>query len=122
MHMPRLYGPLYPPAYAIASIVLFLSLWATRFGIAHFFKVPPKFGTELLDGISKQLMWILLLSIGLRSIAQDANQSGGIWNDLILRAPGTFVQLVCWCVLKGVKWEKYFECLAVHDELGEGSK
>eukprot|EP00966_Prymnesium_polylepis_P276933 6398461-Prymnesium_polylepis.1 len=107
--MAMVWGPFYPPAHAIAALMLFLSMWATRNGLAHFYRAPPKAGTQLLDRIGPLLKWTLLLSICARAAAQDAAQSGGFGGDLGKAAPGTIASLFAWVV---------FHLCAAHRALG----
>lgn len=40
MSMGLIYGILYPPAYALTSVAMFISYWGTRVGISYWYATP----------------------------------------------------------------------------------
>ena len=58
-----IYGPLYPPAYALTAIAMFIAWLTTKFSISFWYKRPPSVNTEMLDAVRYRLSIILALAI-----------------------------------------------------------
>ena len=53
--MGLMYGPLYPPAYLVVALGLSLKYYATRFGLRHWFGLPPTVDQDMMMSLRWQL-------------------------------------------------------------------
>ena len=57
-----IYAPTYPPAFAITAAALIFSFYATKFGIARWYRKPPLLGGHLMKRMRNALLWLVRLS------------------------------------------------------------
>lgn len=78
-----IYGPLYPPSYAITSVALIFSYFCTRYGIVHWYRRPPSVDQDMMLEMRRILAFVVLLSTIVQVLAAYAatgdQHSGGPW-------------------------------------------
>ena len=58
-----IYGPMYPPAYALVGVALVLGWITTKFAISFWYRKPPAVNTEMLDALRFRLSVVLGVAI-----------------------------------------------------------
>jgi hypothetical protein len=59
------YAPLYPPSLLLTACCLFSSIYATKYGIAKWYRTPPLIGGDLMKRMRNTLSLLLLLYIAI---------------------------------------------------------
>ena len=79
--MGLIYGPLYPPVYGITAVAMLICFFATRYGIAKWYRRPASVDSYMLDRLVVTLSWVQLLGIVIAAIA--ANSTTSDWTGLL---------------------------------------
>ena len=53
------YAPVYPPAFLFTACALLLSFYATKFGIAHWYRKPAHLAGHLMKRMRNALLWLV---------------------------------------------------------------
>jgi len=78
-----LYAPMYPPLYLITAFVMLGTWMATKFACKWWYARPPAINEEMAESTRNALEWVLLLHIGVTTIA-DADENGINYDHTII--------------------------------------
>lgn len=111
-----IYGPLYPLAYLLTAVGLALKWLCTRFGMRHWYGIPPTVDQEMMLSFRWRLgnVFGIALIVQCLAVAQAAGPDNYLETGLYLSVGGTFLLLTYTLVPLG-----YFEAFATFDQLTE---
>jgi len=111
-----IYGPLYPLAYLLTAVGLGLKWLCTRFGMRHWYGIPPTVDQEMMLSFRWRLgnIFGIALIVQCLAVAQSAGPDNYLETGLYLSVGGTLLLLTYTLVPLG-----YFEAFATFDQLTE---
>ena len=100
------YAPIYPPAFFLTALALFLTFFCTKFAIAHWYMRPPLVDGQLMKRMRNACVWLLLACVAITAVASLTsvlNRAANRNYTLMIQAlPALAASLLFWCCIQGL--------------------